>query len=327
MEVGGVAAVSDYPFAFNTPKAPIGEHVRLQSAARMDLVDDWPHTVLFGDPTFYQCDSERISYTVKESGGETVISITGSADSIATAVLLRLSGPTDIEWAESNIDGKRRRYGRGLLYWGGCFSTAPAWGGQAVLVDWPGIDGYLTLSSRPSLAVLMMKVFNNALVGVQAIFADLPGAIGGVDWSITFFSMLILGVAVIRRRRQKDISIWMGLLTVAGVAILLELAVVMTDVDGPWSFVIAAACGAGAVTLLACPGYGTFRRVLLATAWYLVPLFLALIMLSGFVSSQRIYVALVTGVLLVGAIYVFALSISRLVCRSVADLVTAWRRK
>jgi hypothetical protein len=294
MEIGGVATIGDYPFAFCSPQAPLGEHVRLQSAGRVDLHDDWPHAVLIGDPTFHQLEHERIEYTVDTASIPIRVMIEGPSDSISTAVVLRIPGCSDIEYAESVIDGEECRYGRGGLIWGKSVAVAPAFDLQTMLIEWPGGGGgEVTVFSESPLLTAGERILVKALVGIQSVFWDMPTIMPGFSWGVAGASIVLLLVLYLRGFGQPRSRFWIGLISGIGIA----LALCWTGY-GLWYVMIAAACVNVAVVWLAHAEIPGLKRPALATLYYLVPLSLVLLLVLGLSPSLSLPATAALGVIL-----------------------------
>ncbi len=311
MEMGGVAIVGGYPFAFCTSQAPLGEHVRLQSAGRVDLIDDWPHAVLIGDPTFHQLERERIDYTVDSVSNPIRVMIEGPSDSISTAVVLRIPGCSDIEYVESEIGGEKCKYGRGFLAGGRSLAIAPAFGLQTVLIDWPGGSGDVTLFARPPLSVTGGQILARALVGIEAMFVDLPTIQPGLAWGVAVVSILLLLALYVWGARSPHSRSWISLMTGLGVALVLRWIGTCAGLDLPWLATIAAACVSAAVAWLAHAERPGLMRPTLATLYYLVPLSLVLLQAWGISPSLSLPAMVTLAVILYAVVYFLILLLAR----------------
>ena len=318
MEVGGVGLVGKYPFAFSTPRLPLGELVRLQNAARMDVDADWPRVILIGDPTFHQFEREWIDYGVLPGRSHTRVGITSKGDPVAMTIALEFPGTSDVAYAEAFV-GERRyvTYVRGSWHFDLPFSAAPAFDRQIVLLEWPGGDGEIVLYPTWPLEARLRHMLSDSLVGVQAIFIDLmtlPGTAGPI-------AVLSIGVLLVvwRKRTSMDAERrWTGVLVGLSMSVLATVYCITLGFSLLWPMIVAVGCGATTAAWIVSSE--RFMRVVLAMIIYLAPLFLVWLIAALIGVSSRTHMLIAWGLSLVGIAYGAVVLVSEWTVRTAARL-------
>ena len=307
LEIGGVAVVGDHPFACCTPDCPLGEHVRLQNAARMQLVDSWPHTLLIGDPLFHQAADERVSCRIEKGELGTVVRISGAADSLSTAIAVDLPGSGPVSYAKVETASGSAVY---TLGWPQPLAAAPASGKMRVLIPWSAEDGTLTVYGGPlPLSLRLFAVLENGRMGVRSLLDDVPTATRGAPVVILAIAVLIaLGAALRicrspRWRAASAVSVLIG----SGVG----AAAWWSDVSTITS--VATAGGAAAVAALLDLHRARGGRLAAALGLFLAPMLVELGFVGMMGVSAKIIRMLIAGMGLLAAVFLISFGLGRLV--------------
>jgi len=308
MEIGGVGLVGEYPFAFSTPSMPLGELVRLQNAARMDVDADRPRGILIGEPTFHQFDQEFVSYEVFTGAGEVQVHIIGQGETTPVVLAFELSDDMSINYAQAYRSGNRdKSYVPGIVYFGSPLSVAPSFDHQVLLLEWPGGDGELTLQDW-HLNAILRRVLSDSLIGVEMIFIDLL-ARPGTGSPLAVMSFLIL-VYVWRKRKFEANELWAGVLTGTGISFLGIIYCLVLRFLIPWSVIAMIGCGATTVMWIVSPRWREWGRIVLCVVVYIAPLTLLWLAAALIGASQRAQILVVWGLSLSSIAYGLAVLIS-----------------
>jgi len=273
MGIGGVGLIGDYPFAFSTPRVPLGELVRLQNAARMDLDADVPRVLLIGEPTFHQSAQEWIHYDILPAKNSTGIEVLVKGQRFPTAAAFELPYHVDVTYAQAILDEDRRvSYTPGSLYFDRPLATAPASNRQTVLLEWPGRDGKLLLHQRQPLAATVRHLVSDSLAGLEAIFIDLLTIQQGLDWAIIVASLVSLLIIRHKRPSMRVQECWTGLLSGAGMGLLATIYCLALDFPPLCPGTASVCCGATAAVWIVFPTCQGPRRVLLTSTLFVAPL-------------------------------------------------------
>ncbi len=317
LEIGGVAIVGDLPFAACTPGCPLGEHVRLQSAARMDVLDDWPHALLIGDPLFYQLADERVECRLLSGTAETVIEIGGAADSLATAIAVDLPASTPVTWATVETASGSVTYSRG---WPRPLAAVPSADGLRLLIPWSSDAGTLTVHvGTPPLSLRLLAAWDVGRTGVKGLLNDMTTMSRSTQWVVFAITALLVMVAAARIRRSERsgaallVSVFVG----AGVGVL--------AVASHASASVAAATGGGAAALAALLDLRRAHvgRVVAALGLFLAPLLVALGLLGMMGVSTRLAGTVAAGIGLLALAFLVSYVLGRLVLAAAPRLAAA----
>lgn len=303
MEVGGVGLVGEHPFAFSTPRTPLGELVRLQNAARMDVDADVPRAILIGEPTFHQFEHEWIHYDIRTGKKGVHVKVVDEGVPSGGVTALNLHSAPDVAYAEASLDdGRHVRYVPGMWHFGHPLSAAPTFDHQVVLLEWPGGDGELVLSPTRPLGATALRILSDALIGVEAILIDLL-ARAGVDWFVLAAGLAALLFVWWVHPRLDAERRWTGLLAGEGMGLLAAVYCIALAFSPPWPLIAAIGCGATVVAWIIPSKQKGLRRVALGVSLYLAPFLLVWMVAAGIGVSKNLHVRLGLGLLLVGLAY------------------------
>lgn len=247
MEIGGVGLVGNHPFAFSTPNIPLGEIVRMQNAARMELDADWPRAILIGDPTFHQFSQELINYTlVTESEASSPVHLQVSGQPFALPSVFVIPNSEKIVYAEVfTAEGSKKTYVVGGYHFDAPLSVAFRTNAQLVFLEWPGGDGDLLLYSKTPIWVVLRKFVSNGLIGIEGLYIDIMTQ-AGIDWLAFIISIILFW-----RSRPAEASpklnaqkLWKGILVGCFFAAAAGFYCLFLNFTIPWLLLVATGLGA-----------------------------------------------------------------------------------
>ncbi len=317
LEIGGVAIVGGLPFAACTPGCPLGEHVRLQSAARMDVLDDWPHALLIGDPLFHQLADERVECRLAPGAEETAIGIGGAVDSLATAIAVELPAGAPVTWATVVTASSSVTYSRG---WPRPLAAVPSADGLRLLIPWSSDAGTLTVhAGTPPSSLRLLAAWDVGRTGVKGLLNDMTTMSRSTQWVVFAITALLVVVASARIRRSERsgsallVSVFVG----AGVGALAAAS----HVSAP----VAAATGGGAAALAALLDLRRAHvgRLVAALGLFLAPLLATLGLLGMMGVPARLVGAIAAGIGLLALAFLVSYVLGRLVLAAAPRLAAA----
>jgi hypothetical protein len=303
IDVGGVALVSDQPFLNSTKQTPLGELVRLENSARMDVDEDYPRAVLFGDPTFYQLERDDFSVTQLAGSKETgtaVFQIYRQERGNVAIGLTQNQGVIRVNAALKN--GKIINYYLGASHFGSPLSVIQTHTGQKLFFEWPGGEGQIKIYSSWSVSTWIQKVFSDAITGLQAILLDLT-TINGNPWylPVIIFVLVILNVKKYKKNRLF-LALPMSLILSAAIALLfwgvnIEILLPVSLSIALWCFFSIAITSAKK---------GGLKFAVLPLFLFITPFLIGLLLVLGVNGSAHVVCMIVEGITLLSLTYLLA---------------------